>query len=382
MEHFRNYATLDLALGPGLHVFAGANAQGKTNLLEAVYLTAVGRSPRTTHEGELIAWDAEVARATGLFASDLRGEFTVEVALGRKGAPEAMSRGGSAQKKIKVNGAPRTLANLAGLVPVVLFLVDDLEIIRGEPARRRQFLDNDLSATSRTYAWALKQYTRVVEQRNRLLKEIREGQRDLASLAPWNDQLAAFGGRLMEVRTRFVRDLSAEGIPAYQGLTSSPQGMTISYRREWGDPAAEPTTREEFAALLADAVETVAMEEVGRGSSLVGPHRDDLQFFVDGKDVRQFGSQGEQRTAALALRVAEFSLLHRLLQEPPVLLLDDILSELDRTRRSAMLDHLAPIAQVIMTTTDVDAVGLPPHAAVHIYHVSQGTVDWTSVLGE
>lgn len=375
MEHFRSYPALDIALGPGMHVFAGANAQGKTNLLEAVYFAATGHSPRTNQESDLISWDAEVARVVADFASEQRGEFSIEAALGRKPVTSDGRRSGGVLKRIKVNDAPRPLADLAGLIPVVLFLVDDLEIIRGEPARRRAFLDTDLATMSRTYGWALRQYTRVVEQRNRVLKDIRDGQTDTDSLLPWNDQLATFGGRLLEVRTRFISDLNSVSIDVYQGLTASSQGMTIAYRREWGDTSVTPTTREEYAALLADTLTTLQGEELRRGSSLAGPHRDDLQFLVDGKDVRQYGSQGEQRTAALALRVAEFTLQYRLIGEPPVLLLDDILSELDRTRRAALLDHLAPIAQVIVTTTDVDAVGLPPHADVHRYQVATGVVE-------
>ena len=364
-----------------MHVFAGANAQGKTNLLESVYFIATGRSPRTNQEADLIAWDADVAHVSGVFASERRGAFVIETALGRKAPSADGRRSGSVQKRIKVNGAARQVADLAGLVPVVLFLVDDLEIIRGEPARRRAFLDTDLSAMSRTYGWALRQYARVLDQRNRLLKDIRDGQADPAQLHPWSEQLAAFGGRLLEVRTRFVADLTGDCLRVYQGLTSSPQGMTIAYRRDWGDAEASPETRDAFTALLADALVELEAEEMRRGVSLAGPHRDDLQILVDGKDVRQFGSQGEQRTAALALRVAEFYLLHRLVGEAPVLLLDDILSELDRTRRAALLDHLAPIAQVIVTTTDVDAVGLPPHAQVQQYRVTQGAITPISATG-
>ena len=369
LTHYRNYPALDLAVGAGLHVFSGANAQGKTNLLEAVYLTAVGKSPRTSQEGELIAWDAELARVTAEYASARRGAITVEVALGRRGAG-----GTSAQQRIRVNDTARGQAELAGVAPVVLFLVDDLEIIRGEPARRRAFLDTDLSAMSRTYGWALRQYTRVVEQRNRLLKGMRDGEADPAELEPWNAQLVSFGARVLEVRARFVADLNAVSGETYAGLTASAQAMTITYRCDWGDPEAEETTRDAFTARLDAAVREMAGEELRRGSSLVGPHRDDLTILVDGKDVRQFGSQGEQRTAALALRVSEFSLLQRLFAEPPILLLDDILSELDRTRRAALLAHLAPLAQVILTTTDVDALGLPPHTDVHLYHVADGTV--------
>lgn len=374
LEHYRSYPALSLELGPGMHVFAGANAQGKTNLLEAVYLIATGRSPRTNQEGELIAWDADVAHATGEFVSDVRGPFTVEVALGRNGSGERQ-RSGGARKRLKVNGAPRQLADLPGLVPVVLFLVDDLEIIRGEPSRRRAFLDADLSVTSRTYAWALRQYTRVLEQRNRLLKDIREDGADPGLLLPWNAQLAAFGGRICEVRTRFVTDLHAYCQQIYGGLTSSSQRLGIAYHREWGDPVEAPLTRGDYAAMLTDALDAAMPEEIRRGSSLAGPHRDDLHLTIDGVDARQFGSQGEQRTAALALRVAEFSLLHALVGDAPVLLLDDILSELDRTRRTALLEHLAPIAQVIVTTTDVDAIGLPAHARVRQYRVSRGRID-------
>jgi len=376
LEHFRNYPTQDIALGPGLHVFSGANAQGKTNFLEAVYLTTTGRSPRTNQESELIAWDSDIARVVAEYDTQRRGPLTIELSFGRKGEIPFTGdkRGESAHKRIKVNGVARHLADLAGLVPVVLFLVDDLEIIRGEPARRRAFLDIDLSAMSRTYTWALRQYARVVEQRNRLLKEMRDGQADPADLPPWNDQLITHGARVLEVRSRFIADLNQVSPSVYQGLTASTQELSIAYRREWGDPGMAPATRAEFIALLADALATHGAEELRRGSSLVGPHRDDLLLLINGKDVRQYGSQGEQRTAALALRVAEFSLLHRLFGEPPVLLLDDILSELDKTRRAALLDHLAPLAQVILTTTDVDAVGLPPHADVHLYHVASGTV--------
>ncbi len=380
LAHFRNYPDLDLTLGPGMHVFAGANAQGKTNLLEAIYLTATGRSPRTGQESELIDWDAEIGRVVGDLVSPLRGHFTIEVALGRKPAKDGERRSAGVQKTIKVNGAARTVASLSGLVPVVLFLVDDLDIVRGEPARRREFLDTDLSAMSRTYLWAQRQYARVLEQRNRLLKDIRDGAADPLDLAAWDAQLAAYGARLLEVRTRFVADLNAVSTQVYQGLTASSQGLTVTYRREWGPDASvtAPATREEFAALLTAALADNAAEEIRRGSSLIGPHRDDLQLLIDGKDVRQFGSQGEQRTTALALRVAEFTLLHRLFGESPVLLLDDILSELDHTRRAALLEHLAPIAQVIVTTTDVDAMGLPPHADVHCYQVAHGRVTATA----
>jgi DNA replication and repair protein RecF len=260
------------------------------------------------------------------------------------------------------------------LAPIVLFLVDDLEIIRGEPARRRAFLDTDLSTMSRTYNWTLQQYQRVLDQRNRLLKDIRDTQSPHDNLLPWNHQLASLGGRLLEVRTRFIHDLNSVSVGIYQGLTASAQGLTISYRREWGDPTSAPLTRDDFTALISEALDGVATEEIRRGASLIGPHRDDLQLLVDGKDIRQYGSQGEQRTAALALRVAEFTLLHRLFNEPPLLLLDDVLSELDCTRRAALLNHLSPLAQVIVTTTDVDAVGLPPHADVHLYRVTLGAV--------
>ena len=378
LDGFRNYASLDLAVAPGMHVFAGANAQGKTNLLEAVYLAATGHSPRTNQESELINWEREVARVVAEVTSERRGAFTIEVSLGRKSttldADQPQRGGGTAEKRLKVNGAPRAIGDLAGLAPVVLFLVDDLEIIRGEPARRRAFLDTDLAAISRTYQWALRQYGRVVGQRNKLLKDIREGLVEPFALGPWNDQLATFGGRLLEVRARFVADLNRETAPVYQGLSASTQEMTLSYQREWGEPGDAEGTRDAYAALLTAAMREMEGEEIARGSSLVGPHRDDIDLLVSGKDVRHFGSQGEQRTAALALRVSECRLMRRLVGEPPLLLLDDVLSELDQSRRAALLEHLAPMGQVILTTTDVDALGLPPHAAVRVSQVEKGTV--------
>ena len=360
-----------------MHIFAGANAQGKTNVLEAVYLAATGRSPRTSQDSELIAWHGEVARVVAELESARRGHFTVEVSLGRRTAGEgsATRRGGSAEKRIKVNGASRNLADLAGLAPVVLFLADDLEIIRGEPARRRAFLDTDLSTMSRTYQWALRQYLRVLDQRNRLLKDIREGGASAADLPAWDMQLAAFGARLLEVRLRFVADLNAQTMPVYRGLSASAQELTVTYRREWGDPEACPLTREALGAMLLQAITDSAEEEMRRGTTLVGPHRDDVQMLVGGKDVRYFGSQGEQRTAAVALRVAECMLQRQLVDEWPILLLDDIFSELDRTRRAALLGYLTPITQVILTTTDVDAIGLPAALPVQVYRVREGVVE-------
>jgi len=359
-----------------MHVFAGANAQGKTNLLEAVYLAATGRSPRTNQESELIHWEREIARVTADVVSERRGAFTIEVSLGRKvpALEPEKRRGGTVEKRFKVNGTPRAVSDLAGLAPVVLFLVDDLEIIRGEPARRREFLDTDLSALSRTYQWALRQYGRVVDQRNKLLKDIREGMGDPFALGPWNEQLATFGGRVLEVRARFVADLNRETAPVYQGLSASTQEMTLAYQREWSEEPVGEGTRDDYARSITAAVREMEGEEIRRGSSLVGPHRDDISVLVDGKDVRRFGSQGEQRTAALALRVAECRLTRQLVGEPPLLLLDDVLSELDHSRRAALLDHLAPMGQVLLTTTDVDAFGLPAHTAVRISQVAHGVV--------
>jgi DNA replication and repair protein RecF len=370
LEHTRNYIELDVPFASGTYVFSGANAQGKTNLLEAVYLAATGHSPRTSHEGDLLMWGEDVARVVAEFVSPVRGPVTIEVALGRK--PGSDDGRGGVVKRLKVNGVPRQMTALAGLVPVVLFLIEDLEIIRGEPACRRAFLDTELSAISRTYAWAFRQYTRVLEQRNRLLKEIRDGRADREQLAPWSAQLAGFGARLLEVRLRFIADLSHETQTAYAGLTASTQGLTLAYRHDGGEL---PSHREALGCYLTEALATVEGEEIRRGTSLVGPHRDDLHLCVDGKDVRQFGSQGEQRTAALALRVAECTLLERLLGEPPVLLLDDILSELDRTRRHALLAFLTPMTQVILTTTDVDALGLPTRPEVTRYQVHAGQLE-------
>lgn len=376
LDHFRSYPALEITLGPGLHIFAGANAQGKTNLLEAVYLTATGRSPRTHQDAELITWDADVARVTADYNSAVRGPFAVAVSLARRtpGSGHESRRGGPAVKQVKINGALRKPGDLAGLVPIVLFLIEDLDIVRGEPARRREFLDNDLSAMSRTYGMTLRQYQHVLEQRNRHLKDIRDGQASLDALAAWDTQLASYGGRVMEVRTRFIHDLNTVTGEVYRGLTASTQELSVLYRSEWAGEGEGTLTRDAYAVRLLDVLAEVVRDEVQRGTTLVGPHRDDLQFLVDGKDVRLYGSQGEQRTAALALRVAQFTLLQQLFGEPPVLLLDDILSELDRTRRAGLLEHLAPLAQVIMTTTDIDAMGLPPHADAHFYRVSPGQV--------
>jgi DNA replication and repair protein RecF len=376
LENIRNYSELTIELSTGAHLFAGANAQGKTNLLEAVYLCATGRSARASfwQDAELITWGQDTARVMAEFYSERRGEFTVEIDLARKQETDKSMPAGGAVKKLKINDVERMPKDLSGLTPLVLFMVEDLEIVRGEPQNRRNFMDVDLGVMSKSYTAAAQQYKTNLDQRNRLLKELRDRDGNTDDLWAWSQGVATAGARILDIRLRFIRNISTLTRDIYQRLTNSTQEMVVEYVPGWTEADLNECNREDLHAILLLALEESVPEELRRGLTAAGPHRDDLRILVEGKDVRRYGSQGEGRTAALALRIAEFQLLTKMFEETPILMLDDILSELDGTRRAALLSAVASGGQTLLTTTDTDAYGLGDTDNVYKYEVINGSI--------
>jgi DNA replication and repair protein RecF len=343
---FRNYAALDVAVGEGVSVLAGPNAQGKSNFLEGVYMVAVGRSPRAGGDAEVIRFGQDRA----YLRASVRGAraHVLEVAVDRE----------SGEKRIKVNGVPAQRGQLLGRLVVVLAGPLDDEVVRGAPGYRRRVLDAALSQASPSYYFALTRYMRVIRQRNRLLQEGAPEQ----ALTPWDEQVVDLGAALIDRRRRFVQVLSARAGVRHARIAGGGERLEVAYVCTAGSGEEREALRRGLAARRA--------EELRRGRSLVGPHRDDLRLAVNGIDLRMFGSRGQQRTAVLSLRLAEAELLREELGEWPLVLLDDVLADLDPSRQALLLREVAG-PQVILTHTAPPAsLGAP----VRVLAVRAGTI--------
>jgi DNA replication and repair protein RecF len=365
LRHYRNYSALSAEFSPSLNILVGPNAQGKTNLLEAIGILATTKSLRGSRDQDLIQFDAEFGVDSGAVGRERRPDVTLEVTLYR-----------GQNKQVRINGVrqPRII-DFIGQFNAVSFSGADIEVVRGEPALRRRFLDLEISQIAPSYVYALAHYRRVLEQRNRLLKALREGgARGLLgdSLAAWDEQLLDFGAVLVQRRRDFVRHLEELARPVHARLTEAEEALGLAYECSFAlpDEGDAGEIRVAFAAALSEQ----RAEELRRGMSLVGPHRDDLHFQVNGRDVRVFGSQGQQRTAALSTRLAEVELIRELTEEPPVCLLDDVLSELDDLRRAQIFDVTLGACQTFLTCTSTRSLPEPVLAEARVYEVSAGSI--------
>jgi DNA replication and repair protein RecF len=342
IRNLRGYETLDLALEPGPQLVFGPNAAGKTTLLEAVVLLALGRSHRTSNDAELIRWGCDYSRVEGL----------VETAGGSAGvALDVTLQTGSGRKRIQVNGVPRRPAALAEHLRTVLFAPEEMLLVIGSPALRRAALDGLAAPHDRTYSASLATYGRALQQRNSLLRAIREGEAERDQLRYWDEPLLSAGAAIVSARLR-VLDLFSAPLEAAHGEIAPDEGkLALSYVTNAPCRPGE-SPRDALARRLAETAD----KEVWNGTTLVGPHRDDLVFALDGRDLATFASRGQQRTAILAFKLAELDLLTALDGKPPLLLLDDVFSELDPDRRSHLVRRIAALPQAFVTTTTLEDI--------------------------
>lgn len=359
LTNFRNYRHQELDLPAGRVLVLGANAQGKSNLLEALFLLATTKSPRALTDVELIHDEARetpqpVARVAAT-AERRSGDVSVDIAIvGIVGRPGA--HGMLASKRVKVNGLPRRQQDAVGQINAVLFTTDDLGLITGSPAERRRFLDTMLSQTDRAYAAALSRYTKVLTQRNALLRRIQEGLSQPDELFFWDEELANDGALIACTRARALEHLAARAAEAQRRLGS---GERLALRYEprfaprWDADRLAAASLNEARAALRDACEAARPRDIGAGVTLTGPHRDDLAIELMGRPAASYASRGQQRTIALAMRLAEAERLRQETGEEPLLLLDDILSELDEDRRATVLGSV-DADQVVITSADAD----------------------------
>ena len=370
-----------MEFGPGPQLIWGPNAAGKTTLLEAVVLLALGRSHRTTTDSELIRWGTDFLRIDGVMAraGDKGPETTV--AAGADGAagelmeappyedprtesaaraPAAHGTTGTAleltlqaggRKKIQVNGIPRRPAALAEHLRTVLFAPEEMLLVVGPPTLRRAALDGLTAPHDPSYGSYLAKYGRALQQRNSLLRAIREGEADRDQLRFWDEPFLASGAAIVAARLRLLELLTEPLATAHREIAPTEGRLEIGYAAN-AAPLPGETPRDALARRLRDTAD----KEVWNGSTLIGPHRDDLVFSLDGRDLATFSSRGQQRTAILALKLAELDLLTALDGRPPLLLLDDVFSELDPARRGHLVRRLAGLPQALITTTDLDDI--------------------------
>lgn len=357
---FRNYQHLDIELPRGRLLFLGDNAQGKSNLLEAVHLLASGRSSRAGADGEMIGWKQE-AESTQPFArlsgSVERAEGALQLELIVAGtSTRELGPVQRAGKRYRVNGIPRRGVDFVGQLRAVLFTADDLEIISGSPSVRRAYLDVTLSQLDRSYYAASQRYTRIMQQRNATLRRIREGVGGPDELMLWDDNFSREGATIIAARQRAVRQLSDDAALSHRDLSgSADETLALTYEPalgdEWKRMLQPGATVEAVQQLFAAALASQRRREIGAGVSLVGPHRDDVSISLNRNSAASFGSRAQIRTAALAMRLAEARLLMAGSTDTPVLLLDDIVSELDERRRRSVLEGLSGFEQVWFTAT-------------------------------
>ena len=350
LKNYRNYDLLDLEFDSSTNIFYGDNAQGKTNILESIYLCGTTKSHRGTKDRDLIKFEEEESHIEAIIEKN-GVPFKIDIHL-KKNSP----------KGIAINKIPiRKASELFGVINIVFFSPEDLNIIKNGPAERRKFIDLELAQLDKVYLSDLSNYNRIVNQRNKLLKDSYDKKELLDTLDVWDMQLAHYGNKIIYRRNLFINQLNEISKDIHHHLTGGREKLYISY---------EPSNGE---IDLQKAIINNRSRDIKMKSTSIGPHRDDICFMIDELDIRKFGSQGQQRTAALSLKLSEIELVKNITKDTPILLLDDVLSELDKHRQNYLLDCICNI-QTLITCTGVDDFVNHRFSINKIFKVNQGNV--------
>ena len=345
LENYRNYEAVTLNCHPEVNILIGENAQGKTNLLESIYVLALAKSHRTSNDKELIRFNSEYAKIEGEL-SYRHGTMPLTMYITKKGKQ----------------------------VNVVLFAPEDLNIVKGSPQIRRRFIDMELGQISAVYLNDLAQYQRILKQKNNYLKQLQLGQKtDKTMLEVLNQQFAQYALNVTLRREQFIEELEALAQPIHAGITNQRETLSLKYL-----PSIKLSDTSKNKSELLDEVITLLNEyqqrEMDRAVCLYGPHRDDLGFNVNDMDAQTYGSQGQQRTTALSIKLAEIELMNIEVGEYPILLLDDVLSELDDSRQTHLLSTIQHKVQTFVTTTSVDGIDHEIMNNAKLYRINQGEI--------
>ncbi|WP_378956925.1 DNA replication/repair protein RecF [Pelosinus sp. sgz500959] len=356
LRNFRNYVNITLDFTHSINIFIGENAQGKTNILESIYYGAMGHSHRTNTDTELIRWEEENA-SISIFFSRLSIENSLLFKFNTQQKKEIISNNYTIKPK-----------ELMGLLNVVLFSPEDLMLIKGMPNLRRRFLDMEISQVNPSYYQQLLKYNRIVSQRNTLLKKIRENKETPDMLDAWDEQLAIVATQIVTKRQSAIKKLAMLANLMHRKITNSKENLTVVYQKHGIDEIDSKNLAAEYKNKLIHS----RQNDIWRGSTSVGPHRDDLILSVNGINLRTFGSQGQQRTGVLALKLAELEFIKSETGEYPVLLLDDVMSELDASRREHLISFIQDRVQTFITATEEKY--FPDRKFGKFHHVINGTI--------
>ena len=382
LSNFRSFVDLTINLPPGVVVLYGDNAQGKTTLLEAIYLLAIARSFRAENEREVINFEAGTLGQQALVGgSILKGDGVLSVIVGyqssvlsdRETQNANLSHnklGYSVRKQIRVNKIHRTASQLVGSVSAVLFSADDIELVYGPPAGRRKYLDILISQSDPAYVSCLQRYQKIVQNRNRLLKMIREGRSDSVEMLFWDEQLVMEGSSIICKRSQTMNVLSNLCYNHYLSLNDGARGFRIEYKPSVMVGMDIEETSRGFLA----SIDELRQREISAATTLLGPHRDDFILMDGNLDLGTFSSRGEARTLALTLRLGEAEYLYAAREDPPIVLLDDVLSEMDKQRRERVMAKLSGYPQSIITTTDDEIIRDYFGTEASYLHVENGEV--------
>jgi DNA replication and repair protein RecF len=343
LKNYRNYDELFVEFENKVNVILGENAQGKTNIMESIYVLAMAKSHRTSNDKDLIHWDQEYAKIEGRVQKQ-HSSLPLQLVISKKG------------KKAKCNHIEQQkLSQYVGNLNVVMFAPEDLNLVKGSPQVRRRFIDMEIGQVSPIYLHDMSQYQKILQQRNHYLKMLQiKKQTDTTMLEILTEQFIQMAVKIVMKRFEFLRLLVKWAKPIHQGISRGLESLEINYK-----PSVEVLEEQDLSKLIAcfeEKFSKVRSREIERGTTLFGPHRDDLLFLVNGRDVQTFGSQGQQRTTALSVKLAEIELINAEIGEYPILLLDDVLSELDDYRQSHLLNTIQGRVQTFVTTTSVDGI--------------------------
>ncbi len=350
LQNFRNYNILNISFDGETNIIYGDNAQGKTNILEAIYVSATTKSHRGNKDREMISFNEDEAHIKSIVEKN-GTTYRIDMHLKK-----------NKSKGIAINGIPiKKASELFGIINIVVFSPEDLNIIKEGPGARRHFIDMELSQIDKIYLSDLSNYNRILVQRNKLLKDLYFSNDAIDTLDIWDMQLVNYGRRMIEARKRFIKSLNEIIGEIHRNLSANKEQLLIKY---------EPNVCEsEFETELIRNRE----RDLKTKMTNIGPHKDDISFYINGNDVRKFGSQGQQRTAALSLKLSEIELVKSIIHDSPILLLDDVLSELDSNRQNLLLNSIKDI-QTIITCTGLDEFVNNRFTVNKIYKVTEGHV--------
>lgn len=391
LTNFRNFMRLEMDFSEGSTVFVGANAQGKTSLLESIYFLTGAGSPHASTDRQLINFLAmEEALPFARLVAEIQHLdrlYRVEVRILLEDAPPDGNQ--RTKKEVLINGIKRRVSDLGSAFNAVIFLPQDMRVIEGPPRERRRLLDIAITQADPTYAEAAREYAKALTQRNALLKSLQEGNGDSSQLDFWDQQVCSHAATIVRARTLAIHELEEHAVPIHLALTREQEQLRLVYQPSYDPltknhaqldlPLDTPADRtgigqEAIRSGMLEMLERSRPEEIARGMTLTGPHRDDFTFRANGLDMRSFGSRGQNRTAMLSLQLAQVRWLKERTGEHPVLLLDEVLAELDPSRREDLLHRVRESQQALLTATDLDMFTEDFCTHATIWQIHAGTI--------